>query len=187
MEEIFGDCSIFEKDNWSFSNILRLGKPISQKTFSRFSGVSYRVPKLMTIDKEKDLFESLNLNFQFLKKEDIEEILKEDQKTIFIGAPDFETRKILNELGAQFIMVGHSNNTISIRKAPTIHDSITETYGSIDTPVLLLNLWAATYELVNLLSKPSQIYKADKNETLFEFNFDDLNNEEVNKLKKNFK
>jgi hypothetical protein len=186
VDEIFEEGKIFEKDNWALTNILRISKPLMYKSFSKYSGVTSRVSKLLTLDIEKKLFGDLEINLNYLDEENVKSILKEDPNTIFIGAPDFKTRKILAESGAHFIMVGHNNNTISIKKNPTIHETMIETYGTIDVPVLLLNLWAATYKLIDLLADPDQVFKANDNTEFFSFNFDDLNDDQVKSLKEGF-
>jgi hypothetical protein len=186
IDEIFYSGKIYEKDNWALTNILRISKPLMYKSFSKYSGVTSRVSKLLTLDIEKKLFGDLEINLNYLDEENVKSILKEDPNTIFIGAPDFKTRKILAESGAHFIMVGHNNNTISIKKNPTIHETMIETYGTIDVPVLLLNLWAATYKLIDLLADPDQVFKANDNTEFFSFNFDDLNDDQVKSLKEGF-
>jgi len=183
---LFKNLSIYEKDNWALTNIFRVGKQVMHKAFSRFQTRGNVVSKLDTIDKEFDLSDSTTLVRDYLSKDEIDKIIENNPDTIFIGAPDFSTRKYLAEKGANFIMVGHSGNSIRITKCPNISEGVVETYGSIDTPVLLLNLWVATYKLIELFSNPEKIYNAENGEELFEFDYNQLSKKKKNEIKKGF-
>jgi len=186
---IFNSITIFEKENWAFTNTLRLGKQIMHKSFSKFiiDDDMDTVKKILTIDNEVKLSNVFEMQYKYLEENDVKEILKKNPDTLFIGAPNLETRRMLRELGAHFIMVGHSGNNIRITKNPEVHEGIVETYGTIDVPVLLLNLWVATYALIDLINS-GDLFGPEGEK--FEFNLDTAlaeNPKLLKKLQKGFK
>ena len=188
----FASLKIFEDDNWSFTNILRVSKPVMHRAFSKYQinqeGERATLKKTLILDEELNLAESSEIFNRRFGPEDIEKIMKQNPDTIFIGAPDFETRKVLEEKGANFIMIGHSGNRIRLTKSPVIHAGVEETYGTIDVPVLLCNLWVATYKLVELLKDGTSVIESlEKGEEIYEFDFDQLTEETQNNIKKKFK
>jgi len=183
---IFDSISIVEPDNWSLTNIMRVSKPIMHRAFSRYQLTTDTLKKLMIIDKEIELGEEGELIDGYLDADLIDQILEKNPDTIFIGAPNFETRKTLEEKGAHFIMIGHSGNRIRMTKNPVIHAGVEETYGTIDVPVLLCNLWVATYKLVELLQDPDAIRAAEPDHEFFEYDFDEVAPEKVELIKKDF-
>ena len=180
---IFNSVSIFEKENWAFTNTLRLGKQVLHKSFSKFvvDDDESTAKKLLTVDNEIKLASTFEMYYKYLEEEDVKEILEKNPDTLFIGAPNLETRRMLKRLGAHFIMVGHSGNSIRITKNPNVHEGVVETYGTIDVPVLLLNLWVATYKLIDLINS-GDLFGPEGEK--FEFNFDEYLNENPKALKK---
>ncbi|NPA45040.1 MAG: hypothetical protein GXO49_05865, partial [Chlorobi bacterium] len=150
LPRLFERIIVFENDEVEFSNILRFGAPIINIGISRFDDSYNNFKKINLLEKQllqNKFFHLFKNQFQaedeYFTIDKAKEILENYENVIFIGAPDFETRQALYEMSAPFLMVGHSNNTISITKCPKIEGLITETYGSIDIPVLLLNLYGA--------------------------------------------
>ncbi|NPA45037.1 MAG: hypothetical protein GXO49_05850, partial [Chlorobi bacterium] len=195
----FQNLFIFENDILETTNIFRIGKPLVNKSISRFekyklNSLKYQtnseflkvLPKIYTFNEESQLSKKNHLIKKYFTINDAKEILENYENVIFIGAPDFETRQALYEMNAPFLMVGHSNNTISITKCPKIEGLITETYGSIDIPVLIMNLWGASYKLIELFTNEN-INSIEPDTNLFRFNFDSLTDEEKNNLKEKFK
>jgi len=189
LPRLFERIIIFENDEIEFSNILRFGAPILNIGLSRFDDNYNNFKKINLLEKQltqNKFFHLFKNQFQAEDKyftiNDAKEILEKYENVIFIGAPDFETRQALYEMNAPFLMIGHSNNTISITKAPKIEGLITETYGSIDIPVLLLNLYGATIQFMKILAN-EDINQIEPDTNFFRFNFDSLNDEEKNNLK----
>jgi len=185
---IFNDVQIFENDNWALTNLFRIGKPMIHKTFSRFEEDFFEdesCPKIFTIDDEKRVAENFfEVNKKYLEENEARKMIEEGY--LFIGAPDFKTRKMLQEIGANFIMIGHSGNGVRITKNPIIQSgAVTETYGSIDISTLLMNLWGATFKLLPILAK-KDIEEIEDDEELFKFNFDDINQNEIKEIREMF-
>jgi len=195
----FQNLFLFENDILETTNIFRIGKPLVNKSLSRFEkyktdNLNYQIdnnflkvlPKIYAFNEESQLAKKNHLIKKYFTINDAKEILEKYENVIFIGAPDFETRQALHEMNAPFIMIGHSNNAVSITKCPKIEGLITETYGSIDIPVLLMNLWGASYKFIELLAN-SNINLIEPDTNIFRFDFDSLNDEEKKYLKEKFK
>jgi len=183
---VFNSIKVFEDDHWSVTNVMRISKPIMHRAFSSFQLQYDVLPKTSIIDAEFELAEVFQISNSRFKKEDIQKILEENPNTIFMGAPDLETRVLLEEANANFIMVGHSGNGVRITKNPKIEGAISETYGTIDVPVLLCNLWAATYKLVELFSNIELIENQENNTEFYEFDFNQIDQDKISELKKLF-
>jgi hypothetical protein len=85
-------------------------------------------------------------------------------------------------------MVGHSGNSVRITKNPIIGVGVEETYGTIDVPVLLCNLWAATYMLIKTLNEGfGYINELPEDHELYHFNFNNVSDTKKNRIKKLFK
>ena len=182
----FRSISIYEKDELSFTNILRFGKPIIHKAFSNFDLPDDDVlPKFQVMDWEHQLSSEVQKVQKFLNAKEAKKLIEELNNPVFIGAPDFETRKFLQEIEAPFFFIGHGDNEVTITNKPNIHFAVQETYGTIDIPVLLVNLWLATYKLIDILSnKDYGVYEV--NEEIWKFNFDLLTSRQINAIKKAF-
>ena len=186
---IFNNISIYEKDELSFSNLLRFGKPVIHRAFSKYQLDEDTVQKPLLISQEYRL---ANNNFEifskFLKEDDIKKIKDNHENPIIIGAPNFEARELLQKHDVPFLFVGHGDNEVTITYKPNIHFAVQETYGKIDIPVLIVNLWMATYKLIDILSQDkSSILDLPNNTNLFEFNFDVISDSDINKIKESFK
>ncbi len=180
----FNSIRLYEKDELSFTNILRFGKPIVHKAFSQFELQDEVLPKHFITDLEYHLAPEFEKTQEFLNKETAEKLMEELNNPVFIGAPDFETRKFLQEIGAKFFFIGHGDNEVSITHQPDIHFAVQETYGTIDIPVLLTNLWLATYKLIDILSEEKDY---EVNEEIWKFNFDSLTSTQLKNIQESFK
>jgi len=144
---IFHRMHVREADFLEFTNIPRIGEDIVMETSAS---------TVRDIDDEIGGIYKLVLtkNLKWLV-EDISPMNKNeyvDQKAIdlfaqngynMIGAPDFETRKLLED--KNFMFFGHGGTSVDLTYQPVVNTELgNETYGSIDIPVLLLNFQVAT-------------------------------------------
>jgi len=180
----FNSIKLFEKDELSFTNLLRFGKPIAHKAFSQYELDDIVLPKFFVTDLEYHLAPDIEKIQDFLNKETAQKLMEELENPVFIGAPDFETRKFLQEINAPFFFIGHGDNEVSITHQPDIHFAVQETYGTIDIPVLLVNLWMATYKLIDILSEDNN-YRV--NDEIWKFNFDSLTSRQLKDVQKAFR
>ena len=185
---LFEELKIYEPDNWALSNIFRIGKPILHQAFSRFTNISGNdtIYKIQTLNLEKDLVKNkLEARASYLTEE--EALKLEEEGFIFIGAPDFKTREMLERIGATFIMTGHANNSVRLTKNPVLSGgAIIETYGSIDIGVLLMNFWMATFNLLDALAN-KEIHKLENDTEIFKTDFNTAYTEkEIEIFKKGF-
>jgi hypothetical protein len=185
---LFEEIVAYEPEKWAFTNILRIGKPILHKGFSRFENLTgdNTVFKLKTIDVEERIVNDfLESRIEYLDQESAKEL--RDQGYIFIGAPDLKTRKVLHEIGAQFLMIGHANDQIRITKNPVLGNGLVqETYGSIDIGILLMNFWFATFHLLDIFANQDIKDITDDTE-LFKFKFlENFSDQECAEIKKEF-
>jgi uncharacterized protein YjfI (DUF2170 family) len=87
---------------------------------------------------------------------------------IIVGAPDLDTRRMLTEKKADFYFMGHSNTEVDVTFRPEVTSSLViENYGSIDIPVLLINLQLATAAFIKELASDSK--PDETNQVLFNF------------------
>lgn len=143
---IFDRMVLFENDNVEFTNLMRFGKEVVFEYYPKIPGVSENVtalPKLMLLREEKDLVNKVKPNMfnRWLNAEEAQ--LLHDAGYIFVGAPTFEARLFLED--KKFYFIGHGNTEVDVTFAPKVNASLgNETYGTIDIPVLILNLHIAT-------------------------------------------
>ncbi len=157
--KIFDKIVVFEKDELDFSNILRMGKPMLFNYSPDFiKPYSSEVPHIKTLKKinmldvEKELSaeRKLVLFSDWLVDTSAEYIHKNDY--FFVGAPTLDTRTILQD--KEFYFLGHNDFEVDITRSPqNISTLAVETYGSIDIPVLMINLQLATAALIKILAK----------------------------------
>ena len=157
---LFDKILVFEGDYIDFSNLARIGKPVVAKYTPEFA--QERDPefpdiklleKTALIDVEQELSKERRILVfeRFLSGDNIDKMVEKDY--IFVGAPNLETRNELFEKGANFFFLGHGDHEVEISHRPQITSGLaTETYGSIDIPVLLFNLQLATAALIKQLA-----------------------------------
>ena len=177
---------IFEKDDIDFSNILRMGKPLVFnyhpdfiKTYDSEVGNIKLLKKIVMADVEKEISHErrLILALDWLKEDTANFIDSKDY--FFIGAPTLETRNMLQD--KKFFFMGHSDYEVDITYRPqNISSLAVETYGSIDIPVLLINLQLATAKFIKLLASDEE-YNPDEN--LLSFDMKTWVDENPEKLK----
>ena len=155
---IFEKLIVFEKDDLDFSNIMRMGKDIVYTYSPDFSKVyDEKVNTIKTMCK----IDLLNVENELCKDRNVlrfSEWLADDSSTyidskgyFFVGAPTLETRNMLQD--KKFFFMGHSDFEVDITYAPQgISSLAVETYGTIDIPVLLINLQLASAAFIKLLA-----------------------------------
>ncbi len=174
---IFKNIVIFESDTVDFSNLVRFGKPISFDYTAAFASFrSESSPHIKTLKKismlsaEKELSKKRKIiSFsEWLKDSHAESLKKKDY--ILIGAPDLETRQMLNKIDSTFYFMGHSDYEVDIVFQPEITSGlVVENYGSIDIPVLLINLQIATAAFIKQLANTEVGATPAKNEKILSF------------------
>jgi hypothetical protein len=173
-EPIFKELVIFEKEAISFTNILRLGKPVLLESYINiYLNDSGTLNKLNLIREEFQLAEEVTLVEDYLTdEEDLQELVQED--FIFIGAPNFKARKLLED--TNFFFFGHANNELEIFYQPLVNTELTfESYGSIDIPVLLSNIAAGTIEMLRIFAGlDTKNTDYEKSESLFRIDYGEV-------------
>ncbi len=157
---IFKNIVIFEKDTVDFSNLVRFGKPVSFDYTAEFATfASEDVPNIKTLKKvsmlthEKELSQQRKIVSFVEWLRDTHAAALKDKNYVLVGAPDLETRTMLNTIGSDFYFMGHSDHEVDITYQPEITSGlVVETYGSIDIPVLLVNLQIATGAFIKQLA-----------------------------------
>ncbi len=167
---VFKNIVIFEKDTVDFSNLIRFGKPVSFDYTAEFASFSSNessnaktLKKISMVTNEKELSKKRKIiSFvEWLKDNHAESLKAKDY--VLIGAPDLETRQMLNETDSTFYFMGHSNYEVDITYQPEITSSlVVENYGSIDIPVLLINLQVATGAFIKQLANGTDPAKNEK-------------------------
>jgi len=155
---IFEKVAIYEKDTIDFSNLMRMGKPLGGSYHSGFTNdYDEEVPTLKTLKKlnmfdiEKELSaERVMIKFSKWLQADSAALI-DSKDYFFVGAPTLETRNMLSD--KKFFFLGHSNYEVDITYSPQgISSLAVETYGTIDIPVLLINLQLATAAFIKILA-----------------------------------
>ena len=160
-EPIFKSMYAFEKENIAFTNILRLGKPIALEAYMEVFVNSKNGPiglnKLNLLKDELNLAEDVLLVEDYLTEENIAELEDEDlPNKVFIGAPNFTARKLLED--SNFYFFGHSGHEIEIFYKPYVDTELArETYGSIDIPTLISNIALGTIAQLEIWAKVEDI------------------------------
>jgi hypothetical protein len=155
---IFKKIVIFEKDDLDFSNVLRMGKPMIfdySPDFIKSYDPEVNTIKLLkkinmvNIEKELSVERKLVLFSDWLKNQSADYI--DQNGYFFVGAPTLETRQML--ANKKFFFMGHSDYEVDITYSPqSISTLAVETYGSVDIPVLLINLQIATAAFIKILA-----------------------------------
>lgn len=160
IKNLFEYIAIWEDDNLTYTNCLRiypnLGTPADNENHTH---------KFAIFNNKYDniLSEKNHLVFHRLDTETYTEYYKGKNVTL-LGAPDFETRKLLED--ARFIFGGHSGDEVGLINNPVVNSQLTtESYGTINPTTLFLNLIKGAAELPKAL-----LNKAENNTVLFEYN-----------------
>jgi len=184
--KLFEKIVVFEKDTIDFSNILRMGKPlvfdynpgfISLYDSEVNSVKTLKKGNMLTVEKELAKSRKLILLSDWLQAESAEYM--HNQGYFFVGAPTLDTRTILQD--KQFYFMGHSDYEVDIVHSPQDISSLAvETYGSVDIPVLLINLQIATAAFIKILAGDMA---HERNEKLLSFDMKKYIEENEDKFK----
>lgn len=152
--DLFKTLTIFEDDNLTYTNCLRMYPDMTKS-----ASIDNAMPKLSLIDRDHKydgvLSSKIILHRTKLTKDDFETRLK-GKRVVFLGAPDFDTRKFLEDGEANFIFGGHSGDEVSLINRPHVNADITvETYGTINPTTLFMNLIYAASKLPEALLNSS--------------------------------
>ena len=154
----FEKLSIYENDEFTFLNAVRIYKDVST-----IRTIDMTMNKLALFQEENNLSSHVELVEKYFK---IEDTNRRKQKTVYVGAPDFDTRVAMED--KNFIFTGHSGNEVELYSRPIINQNLmTETYGVIDLPYFYVNLLKATEKLINYMAHIDE-YPLDK--SLYKFN-----------------
>ncbi len=179
---LFKNIVIFEKDTVDFSNLVRFGKPLSFDYTAEFATFPEDdVPNIKTLKKvsmishEKELSKKKKIISFVEWLADTHARTLKDKDYIIVGAPDLETRKMLVETDSNFYFMGHSDYEVDITYQPEITSGlVVENYGSIDIPVLLINLQIATGAFIkHLAGTGPNLETPDRNQNILSFNMKD--------------
>ncbi len=141
--DIFKALHIYENDNISYTNIMRVYKDLSHTA----CGYGDRINKTVLFD-EDNIAENIMLHQYYLKEEHIGDI---GNDVFFFGAPDFETRDMLSKYN--FIFGGHSGDNVVFVYKPLVDSDLTvESYGTINLASFYLNMMKATENLMYVLA-----------------------------------
>jgi hypothetical protein len=167
---VFENIIVFEKDTVDFSNIVRFGKPVAFKYVAEIAsnfdqdvaGIK-RLKKRSLIDQEKELSKKRKImSFANWMQDEHIKVLNE-KNYVIVGAPNLDTRNILHDLEAKFYFFGHSDTEVEVSFRPQISSGLAvETYGTIDIPVLLINLQLATAAFLKELAYGDERQSNDK-------------------------
>lgn len=161
---LFKTLTIFEADNLTVTNCFRIYKNVLIPA----EAVSDMQSKLALITDNYDgiLSDAIHLVNEYLTPEIYTENFK-GKRVVYLGAPDFDTRKLLED--ENFIFGGHAGDEVALISKPSINADITiESYGTINPAILFMNLLRATVALPDALMSGFPA-----NSVLFEYNFRD--------------
>ncbi len=171
---IFKNIVVFEKDTVDFSNLVRFGKPISFEYTAEFATFADEdvqnvktLKKVSMITHEKELSKRRKIISFVEWLQDSHAVALKEKNYVLVGAPDLETRKMLHDVQSNFYFMGHSDHEVDITYQPEITSGlVVENYGSIDIPVLLMNLQIATGAFIKQLAGDST---PDQNQRILNF------------------
>jgi hypothetical protein len=145
LSDIFGALYIYEDDMLDITNAPRIYPDLSKihhsnsKPKCKLDMIYSLLPALRDYPSPYDM--------RFRERN----VLEHGNGSIYLGAPDFATRKILED--KNFLFLGHAGNELQIFKTPIVDATMTtETYGSIDTTVFFYNMLLGTIELIDILA-----------------------------------
>ncbi len=170
----FKNIVVFEKDTVDFSNLVRFGKPVSfdyTAEFATFADEDVQnlkiLKKVSMLTHEKELSKQRKIISFVEWLQDTHALALKDKNYVLVGAPDLETRKMLHDTDSNFYFMGHSNHEVDITYQPEITSGlVVENYGSIDIPVLLINLQIATGAFIKQLAGEEQ---PERNQRILDF------------------
>ena len=155
----------YENDNLSFTNIPRMAGQLDHHKI------------LMDNEPSNKLdFYTLNGNkyFKYLDENELNDLKSRYSRIIFVGSPDMQTRKLLeNEM---FFFFGNRDNSFTIVKSPTASNMAIDAYGKIDIPKFFVGCYHSADYLEQIISycatlapKDFEKFKNEKNVYIADF------------------
>jgi hypothetical protein len=161
VDELFEHLHVYENDYVSATNMIRFYKDMFKFPVS----YEQRVLKLELFEEE-NLAKEVTMHNYRLEQEYVE-ATKKYKNVVFFGAPDFETRKILE--GENFMFAGHQGDKVILVKTPVVDTMLTrETYGTINLTSFFINMLVLTDGIIDQLANGFD--DADDDDIIFEYN-----------------
>ena len=160
---LFPKIHIWEDDNLTFTNCLRIYQNLATP-----AEVENSVKKLKLFSANAEKYDNvLSSEIRLVHHRLDADAYKDyylDKPCTLLGAPDFETRQLLEK--ARFIFGGHANDEVGLINNPVVNAQLTtESYGTINPTTLFLNLIKGAAMLPKALLNELPV-----GETIFEYN-----------------
>lgn len=156
----FRHITIYEEDTLTLMNAFRIYKRLDNITTRRINRAQLKLQIFQ--DLEMGLTQELTRHAERFTAEHIERHSGE----LLFGAPDFETRQLLQD--QQFLFTGHGGNEVEFISRPIVDMSITtETYGSINLTTFFLNMIKAAEAFIHTVATAETL---PSNESVWKFN-----------------
>jgi hypothetical protein len=149
--------SIYEDDNLSLLNAVRIFKDLSKIKCLDANKVNiYREEESMS--KYKTSKYTTRFCEYYINTENI-----------FIGSPDFETRKLFEDReDVTFLFIGNNGSEITIHKNPvTDNNMAVETYGKLNIQDFFRLVLYASYAMVNIINNKDKLWSVPNNTLLY--------------------
>ncbi len=154
--------TIYEDDKISLTNSFRIYKDMSLIQYQENNRHKFRL-----LEDDENIAENSSLiprRFNSMDKDTIIYKRKENRrfgmKDFIFGAPDFDTRKLFEDI--PFIFTGHSGNEVEFYASPVVDSDLTrETYGKIDLDYFFLNILKSAEQMIDMMANtdPSEYAK----------------------------
>lgn len=162
VDQPFNFLCAMDKDFVSTDNLPRFYKDLTGLKFEMFD----RLRKVYTFD-EKNLAKSILVDTEFIDNQYLEYLKRELENPVFFGAPDFDTRKMLED--ENFLFAGHGGDSVVLYKNPKVDSDLTsETYGTVNLASFFINILKVTEATISELA--NGVENRDIDTKLFGFN-----------------
>lgn len=156
----FKHVSIYEDDTLTLLNAFRIYKRLDQVPTRKSNRAQLKLQLFQ--DLEMTLTQELTRVNERFKPE---HIAKHSGELLF-GAPDFETRQLLEN--EQFLFTGHGGDEVEFISRPIVDTSLTtETYGSINLVTFFLNMLKASEHFIHIVANAESL---PSNTSVWKFN-----------------
>jgi hypothetical protein len=156
----FKHITIYEDDTLTLLNAFRIYKRLDNISTRRNNRAHLKLQLFQ--DTERYLTQDYTLVNERFTPEHIATHAGE----LLFGAPDFETRKFLED--QQFLFTGHGGDEVEFISRPIVDSSITtETYGTINLTTFFLNMIKASEAFIHLVATAETM---PSDESVWKFN-----------------
>lgn len=161
VHEVFKELHVFESDRISYTNLPRFYKDLFNFP------LPFGLPQnKLAFFNEMNLAERITLH-EYRLDESVKETMDTYGNVVYFGAPDFETRALLEN--SNFMFAGHQGDNVIIVKSPVVDADLTqETYGTVNLTAFFINMIVATASVFDLLSRGLDSFENDS--VLFQHN-----------------